>query len=99
MSETEKAYWDLCARHEFERVCGADVKYVSHKRFSDKIEFLFEITALGKLFAVGIKPEEDIEKIAVTAGEHAQSMADSKLGKFDARIALAKQVAEERTAA
>lgn len=95
-SATEEAYWNLCSRHEFERVCGADVKYVSHNLVGDKMEFIFEIPALDRKHVVGMKPEGDIVKLATSAGKHAQSLADSKLGKFDARIALAKLVNEEK---
>lgn len=97
----EEAYINLCARHEFERTCGADIKYVSHTVSSDKLEFLFEIPALGpRTFVVGLKYEaEDIIKLSEKVGDIAQSVADGKLGKSIARFELAERWLEEQKAA
>lgn len=67
------------ARAGFERTCGDSCRLSSVNWRDDKIEFTFEVPALGRTFFVGVRPEGDeIGPLAERAGEHARHKAEKE---------------------
>lgn len=99
MSKIEQELYRLCEQHEFERYCGADVKYISHTLTSEnRIEYTFAIHGIAGLSIVGYpqEPQQDKMKLAKCLAEQAQGFAERKTGKSNARMELIKKAKEEK---
>lgn len=67
------------ARAGFEKTCGEDCKLSSVNILDDRIEFIFDVPALGRTFFVGVRPDGDeIGPLAERAGRHAKHKAETE---------------------